>query len=84
MSFKLFPSFGMIDIHGIAHLNIFVLIGRRRLGVLGLGYWGITALCGSRRPSVLIVGHCRIVGGFGNWFPFFALEEGLFVFIFDL
>jgi hypothetical protein len=66
MSFKLFLSLGTIDIHSIAHLNIIVLFGWRRLGVLGLGHWDIIALSGSRRPGVFVVGHRRIVGGFGN------------------
>jgi hypothetical protein len=83
MSFKLFPSLGMVDIHGIAYLNIIILFGHRRLRVLGLGHWDIIALFSSTSPCILMVGHRRIVGGFGNSLLLVALEEGLFVFDFD-
>jgi hypothetical protein len=66
MCLKLFSSLGMIDIHSIAHVNIIILFGWRRLGVLGLGYWDIIALSGSRRPGVSMVRYHRTVGGFGN------------------
>jgi hypothetical protein len=76
MSLELFPSPRAINIDGIAHLDVTILFGSRRLGILG--HWDIIASSSSGRLGVLVVGHCRIIDDFGG--RSFALEEGLFVF----